>query len=165
MYTSDVDSAISSADVVIICVNTPATRKTPFTEQLGQQTDLTAFNAVVNTIARVSPAYKIVVNKSTVPINTLHSLEHKLPGKDLVSCPEFLAEGSAIRDLTHPQRVVIGTCSEPCFQVLKHLSPKNCPIVWCQDSSSAELGKLMANAMLAQRVSSINSITELCETT
>ena len=79
--------------------------------------------------------------------------------------PEFLSEGSAIRDLTNPSRVVIGTKDDNAFKILSDLSPKGCKVIRTKDTSSSELGKLMSNAMLAQRVSSINSLTELCEST
>jgi UDPglucose 6-dehydrogenase len=75
--------------------------------------------------------------------------EFEITNFEIVSCPEFLAEGSAIRDLISPQRVVIGTSSLESFEVLKLLSPKTCPIIRAQDTSSSELGKLLANAMLA----------------
>ena len=86
--------------------------------------------------------------------------------------PEFLAEGSAIRDLIKPQRVVIGTSNDQAFTLLKRLSQGDesdpgeaFPVIRTTDASSSEMGKLLCNAMLAQRISAINSMTQLCEET
>jgi UDPglucose 6-dehydrogenase len=85
--------------------------------------------------------------------------------------PEFLAEGSAINDLVNPQRVVIGTQNDFAFKIINRLvqgkseEPDDIKVIRTHDTSSSELGKLICNAMLAQRISSINSITQLCETT
>ena len=79
--------------------------------------------------------------------------------------PEFLAEGSAINDLVNPQRVVIGTDNDFAYEIISSLSPKNCKIIRTNNCASSELGKLMSNALLAQRISSVNSMTELCEKT
>ena len=81
-----------------------------------------------------------------------------------MSKPEFLAEGSAIRDLVSPQRVVIGTKSEKAFKIIERLVG-DVKIIRTEDTGSSELGKLLSNAFLAQRISSINSMTELCEKT
>ena len=172
-FTTECDRAIREADVIFISVNTPPKKSAPLSEpsaQLGIETDMRAFFSVVANIAKVCNGQsKIIVEKSTVPINTARQtikvLTEASVNCEVVSMPEFLAEGSAIRDLVYPQRVVIGTKSDEAFELLKQLCPRNCPIIRTIDTASSELGKLMANAMLAQRVSSINSLTALCEQT
>lgn len=109
-----------------------------------------------------------------MPVGTANALKDQLSKSlqvdsldsvvSVVNMPEFLAEGSAINDLVNPQRVVIGTKNETAFKIIARLVP-DVKIIRTHDTGSSELGKLLCNAMLAQRVSSMNAITELCEQT
>lgn len=141
---------------------------------------MNAFFSVVRAIARACKKckdyHKIIVEKSTVPLGTAKELRKVLQDElqmsdgeverhfSIVSKPEFLAEGSAIRDLMTPQRVVIGTKNEKAFKVIQRLVG-DVKIIRTEDTGSSELGKLLSNAFLAQRISSVNSMTELCEKT
>ena len=143
-----------------------------------------AFFSVVEQIGTLfdQKSHKIIVEKSTVPLGTALQMKERLvrhlgEGQDfdqyytLVNMPEFLAEGSAIQDLVNPQRVVIGTKNDSAYELLYRLtqgqseSPSHdiIPVIRTNDTASSELGKLMCNAMLAQRISAINSMTALCE--
>lgn len=111
---------------------------------------------------------KIVVEKSTVPVGTARNAEaflrqHSKFEFTVVSMPEFLAEGTAIADLISPDRVVIGTTCDQAFMCLSGLYPEKVRVIRAHQPSSSELAKLLSNAMLAQRISSINSVTAFCE--
>ncbi|XP_074566969.1 UDP-glucose 6-dehydrogenase 5-like [Curcuma longa] len=173
-FSTDVERHVSEADIVFISVNTPT--KTCGLGA-GKAADLTYWESAARTIADVSTSDKIVVEKSTVPVRTGESLKkiltHNSKGINyqILSNPEFLAEGTAVQDLLRPDRVLIGGLETPegqkAVQVLKdvyaHWVPEDRIItinLW-----SAELSKLVANAYLAQRISSINAISALCEAT
>lgn len=173
-FTTDVDAAIQEAEIIFVSVNTP-TKTTGI--GAGRAADLKYWELAARHIAKVANGPKIVVEKSTLPVRTAHSMARVLHANEsgntfqILSNPEFLAEGTAIDDLDKPDRVLIGGATdaegEKAVQrlawVYSHWVPKENIIttnLW-----SSELSKLVANAFLAQRISSINSISALCEAT
>lgn len=174
-FSTDVESAIDKADMIFISVNTPT--KT-YGIGKGMAADLKWIELCARQIAEVAKDNKIVVEKSTLPVRTAAALKDILDNTgngvkfQILSNPEFLAEGTAIEDLRNPDRVLIGgdTSTEEGREAMNALVriygswvPKENILttnVW-----SSELSKLTANAFLAQRVSSINAISELCERT
>ncbi|MGH0134253.1 UNVERIFIED_CONTAM: hypothetical protein FKN15_063184 [Acipenser sinensis] len=174
-FSTDVDDAIKEADLVFISVNTPT--KT-FGIGKGRAADLKYIEACARRIADVSNGCKIVVEKSTVPVRAAESIRRIFNANtrsslnfQVLSNPEFLAEGTAISDLKNPDRVLIGGDETPEGQraiealrsIYEHWVPKTKIIT--TNTWSSELSKLAANAFLAQRISSINSISALCEVT
>ncbi|GAA4646871.1 nucleotide sugar dehydrogenase [Pontixanthobacter gangjinensis] len=174
-FSTDVDAAIDKADMIFISVNTPT--KT-YGIGKGMAADLKYIELCARQIARVSKTDKIVVEKSTLPVRTAEALKNILDNTgngvnfQILSNPEFLAEGTAVDDLMDPDRVLIGgdidsakgkEAVDALVNVYAHWVPKSKILttnVW-----SSELSKLTANAFLAQRVSSINAMSELCEKT
>jgi len=173
-FYDDVEAHIDSADIIFVSVNTPTKA---FGEGAGRAADLQYWERTARTIARCSTTPKVVVEKSTLPVRTAEAIEDILHSAtshlefQVVSNPEFLAEGTAIRDLERPDRVLIGAHDTPegrramqeLVDVYRHWVPPDRIIttnLW-----SSELAKLTANALLAQRVSSINAISALCEKT
>lgn len=173
-FSTKVDEAIAEADMIFISVNTPT--KT-YGMGKGQAADLKYIELAARQIARVSTSDKIIVEKSTLPVRSAEALKSILDNTgngvkfQVLSNPEFLAEGTAVQDLHAPDRVLIGGEETPEGQeamqalvdVYANWVPKENILttnVW-----SSELSKLTANAFLAQRVSSINAISELCEHT
>jgi len=173
-FSTDVDKAIDEAEMVFISVNTPT--KT-YGKGKGMAADLKYIELCARQIARVAKQDKIIVEKSTLPVRTASAIKSILDNTgnnvafQILSNPEFLAEGTAVKDLLNPDRVLIGGDTTPegekAIQVLVDIYanwvPKERIIttnVW-----SSELSKLTANAFLAQRVSSINAMSELCEKT
>jgi len=173
-FTTDVDSAIRESSMIFVSVNTP-TKK--FGIGAGKAADLKNWELCARQIRRVANGPKIVVEKSTLPVRTAHSMEKVLNAnpKDIkfpvLSNPEFLAEGTAISDLTKPDRVLIGGGQDEegqkAVQKLAWIYGQWVPKeqILTVNLWSSELTKLVANAFLAQRVSSINSISALCEKT
>ncbi|CAI9096484.1 OLC1v1032645C1 [Oldenlandia corymbosa var. corymbosa] len=173
-FSNDVEKHVADADIVFVSVNTPTK-----TQGLGagKAADLTYWESAARMIADVSKSAKIVVEKSTVPVKTAEAIEkiltHNSKGIDfqILSNPEFLAEGTAIKDLYNPDRVLIGGRETPeglkavqaLKQVYAHWVPEEKII--CTNLWSAELSKLAANAFLAQRISSVNAMSALCEAT
>ena len=170
-FSTEVDAAIANADMVFLSVNTPT--KTHGIGA-GQASDLRWIEACTRQVAAAATGHTIVVEKSTLPVRTAEAVKTILDaahgeGKtfSVLSNPEFLAEGTAIRDLEDPDRVLIGgneaEALDALADVYAHWVPEERILrtnIW-----SSELSKLTANAFLAQRVSSINSIAELCEST
>ncbi|WP_116772122.1 nucleotide sugar dehydrogenase [Maribacter litoralis] len=173
-FSTKVDKAIDEAQMIFISVNTPT--KT-YGKGKGQAADLKFIELCARNIAQVAKDDKIVVEKSTLPVRTAQAIQNILDNTgnsvkfEILSNPEFLAEGTAIEDLIHADRVLIGGNDTPSGQAAKdalsavyeHWLPKERILqtnVW-----SSELSKLVANAFLAQRVSSINTISALCEKT
>ena len=173
-FSTEVDKAIDEADLIFISVNTPT--KTYGTGK-GMAADLKHIELCARQIAKVAKNNKIIVEKSTLPVRTAEALKSILDNTgngvqfQILSNPEFLAEGTAVQDLLHPDRVLIGGESTPeglkaiesLIDIYANWVPKERILttnVW-----SSELSKLVANAFLAQRVSSINAISELCEKT
>lgn len=173
-FTVDDVKPIEEADLIFISVNTPAKKQGL---GKGRAPDLQYIERAARRIAEVAKNPKIVVEKSTVPVKAAESistiLKHNCPSITfrVLSNPEFLSEGSAINDLLHPDRVLIGGDESPAgseaIQVLcsiyEHWVPKDRVIT--MSTWSSELSKLTANAFLAQRISSINAISSLCEVT
>lgn len=173
-FSSDVDKAILESEIIFLSVNTPT--KT-FGIGAGRAADLRYVERCARQIAAVAQGDKIVVEKSTLPVRTAQSIKQILTANaegrnfQILSNPEFLAEGTAIEDLESPDRVLIGGDPSEAGQVaVQKLVDiyKN----WVSEEKiittnlwSSELSKLTANAFLAQRISSINSISALCEAT
>jgi UDPglucose 6-dehydrogenase len=173
-FSTEVDKSIKEAQIVFISVNTPT--KT-YGEGKGQAADLKWIELCARQIAAASETDKIVVEKSTLPVRTAEAVKDILSNTgggvkfQILSNPEFLAEGTAVEDLQQADRVLIGGENSPegkeaiqaLVEVYAHWIPKEKILttnVW-----SSELSKLTANAVLAQRVSSINALSELCEVT
>lgn len=174
-FSTEVDLAIDEAEVIFISVNTPT--KT-YGSGKGMAADLKYVELCARQIARVATSDKIVVEKSTLPVKTAEAIQNILDNTgngvnfQILSNPEFLAEGTAMRDLAVPDRVLIGgdTLSEAGQTAIQALV--DVYAAWVPQENilttnvwSSELSKLTANAFLAQRVSSINSLSELCEAT
>ncbi|WP_276390810.1 nucleotide sugar dehydrogenase [Eudoraea chungangensis] len=173
-FSTEVDKAIDNSEIIFISVNTPT--KT-YGKGKGQAADLKYIELCARNIAKVAKTDKIVVEKSTLPVRTAEAIKSILDNTgngvnfEILSNPEFLAEGTAIDDLLNADRVLIGGQDTPSGQeakdalssIYEHWLPKERILqtnVW-----SSELSKLVANAFLAQRVSSINAISALCEKT
>ena len=173
-FSTDIDSAIKKAEMIFISVNTPT--KT-YGEGKGFASDLTYIEQSARHIGRVANTDKIIVEKSTLPVRTAEKIKEVLEAEsgynkfEVLSNPEFLAEGTAIEDLLNADRVLIGgdetesgkKAVEALVKIYNSWMPKERILitnVW-----SSELSKLAANAMLAQRISSINSLSALCEKT
>ncbi|MFO7572600.1 MAG: UDP-glucose/GDP-mannose dehydrogenase family protein [Gaiellaceae bacterium] len=160
-FTLDVGEAVDGADVVYVAVGTPPT--------YSGDADLSAVWTVVDELPRVERRL-VLAMKSTVPVGTGRIVRHRLDERGLdnvgyVSNPEFTAEGTAIRDFMHPDRVVIGAFDERDGDVLAQLHEGiDAPVVRC-DVASAEMVKLAANAALVTRISFINEIANVCEVT
>ncbi|QQT30852.1 nucleotide sugar dehydrogenase [Sphingobacterium multivorum] len=169
-FSTDVEAAIDEADMIFISVNTPT--KT-YGKGKGQAADLKYIELCARQIARVAQGDKIIVEKSTLPVRTAAALKSILDDTGngvnfaILSNPEFLAEGTAVADLHNPDRVLIGGEDEDAIQALVQIYAAWVPQerILTTNLWSSELSKLVANAFLAQRVSSINAISELCEVT
>jgi len=170
-FSTDVDSAIASADMVFLSVNTPTKTKGI---GAGQASDLRWIEACTRQVASAAKGHTIVVEKSTLPVRTAEAVQTILSaaqgeGKSfsVLSNPEFLAEGTAISDLESPDRVLIGGNDSQAVEALASIYSHWVPAerILRTNLWSSELSKLTANAFLAQRVSSINSIAALCEST
>lgn len=163
-FSTDVAFAIKSSDIVFICVGTPS--------QPSGEVDMSFVHAAARSIGQYMEDYKIIVNKSTVPVGTgdevgaIIAEVHPNADIDVVSNPEFLREGSAIDDFMHPDRVVIGASSrralEAVIDVYRPLYQSDVPMV-LTDVQSAEMIKYASNAMLAAKISFINEIANICE--
>ena len=174
-FTSELEKSISEADMIFISVNTPTKTKGV---GAGQAIDLKWVESSARQIAKYSKSHTIVVEKSTLPVKTAETIKkilissHDSENKEnktfsVLSNPEFLSEGNAINDLQNPDRVLIGGDDDNAIDLLSNIYlnwvPKDKILktnIW-----SAELSKLTANAFLAQRISSVNSISSLCEIT
>ncbi len=173
-FSTDTEKNIKAADIIFVSVNTPT--KT-FGEGAGMASDLQYWEATAHQIVKHSDSDKIIVEKSTLPVRTAEAMERILKTSnsnvkfEVISNPEFLAEGTAITDLLEADRVLIGShdsekgekAAQEIADIYRHWLPEEKIIttnLW-----SSELSKLIANAFLAQRISSINSISALCEKT
>jgi UDPglucose 6-dehydrogenase len=173
-FSSDIDLAIEKAEMIFISVNTPT--KT-YGEGKGFASDLTYIERSARHIAKVAKSDKIIVEKSTLPVKTAEKIKEVLEAEsdgikfEVLSNPEFLAEGTAIEDLLNSDRVLIGgnnsISGKRAVDTLKEIYSSWVPLdkILTTNVWSSELSKLASNAMLAQRVSSINSLTALCEAT
>ena len=173
-FSTDIDRAIDEAQMIFMAVNTPTKTEG---EGAGMAADLTFVEKCARKIADVSTTDKIVIEKSTLPVRTAEKIKDVLTSNnknvhfDILSNPEFLAEGTAIQDLFKSDRVLVGGEDTPegklavdaLVAIYERWTPKEKILttnVW-----SSELAKLASNAMLAQRISSINSLSALCEKT
>ncbi len=169
-FSTDTDAAIASADCIFISVNTPTKTEG---EGAGKASDLRFVEACTRQIAKAARDHTLVVEKSTLPVRSAEKVREVLDaagtGKtfDVLSNPEFLAEGTAIADLEKPDRVLIGCENPVAAQALVEVYANWVPTekILTTNVWSAEMAKLAANAMLAQRVSSINALSAFCEVT
>jgi len=173
-FSTGIEQGIAEADIIFVSVNTPT--KT-FGEGAGRAADLQYWEKTARQILQHSSGNKIVVEKSTLPVRTAQAMDRILNSNgrglrfEVVSNPEFLAEGTAVKDLEEPDRVLIGSHETPAGiaarKAVADLYAAWVPRERIIESNvwSAELSKLTANAFLAQRISSINSISALCEMT
>lgn len=169
-FSTEIEKAIDEADMIFISVNTPTKN---YGKGKGMAADLKFIELCARQIAKVATNDKIVVEKSTLPVRTAAALKSILhnTGSDvefhILSNPEFLAEGTAVQDLLHPDRVLIGGENDDAIAALVDIYSRwvSRDHILTTNLWSSELSKLTANAFLAQRVSSINSISELCEKT
>lgn len=174
-FTTDVAKAVQECDIIFVSVNTPTKRSGL---GAGRAASLCTWELAGRSIAKSALSSKIVIEKSTVPVRTAAALQRVLEcnrsdGVEFVilSNPEFLAEGTAIRDLNEPDRVLVGgpetALGKQAVDILVDVYANWVPRERIMTSNiwSSELSKLVANAFLAQRVSSINAISQLCEKT
>ncbi|MES2852810.1 MAG: nucleotide sugar dehydrogenase, partial [Bacteroidota bacterium] len=173
-FSTDVDKAIDEAQIIFISVNTPT--KT-YGKGKGMAADLKYIELCARQIARVAKDNKIVVEKSTLPVRTAEAIKSILDNTgngvqfQILSNPEFLAEGTAVQDLLNPDRILIGGDSsdegQKAIQALVDVYSNwvAADKILTTNVWSSELSKLTANAFLAQRISSINAMSELCEKT
>jgi UDPglucose 6-dehydrogenase len=173
-FSTEVDRAIAESDIIFVSVNTPTKS---YGIGAGRAADMTYIEACARQIARVAKGKKIVVEKSTLPVRTAESLKTVLRANSegaefqVLSNPEFLAEGTAVEDLQKPDRVLIGGETTPegmeAAELLASVYARWVPRdrIITTNLWSSELSKLVANAFLAQRISSINAISALCEAT
>ena len=164
-FSSDMKDTIKKSDIIFITVGTPPGR--------NHEADLCAVESVAGQIGKNMKSYKLIVNKSTVPVGTAE-LVKKIVRKnqtekfefDVISNPEFLREGEAVKDFTNPDRIVIGTDSEKAEEIMmsiyRGIARADKP-VFITDIKSAEMIKYASNAMLATRISFMNEIAQLCE--
>ena len=161
-FTTDTPEAVRGSEVIFITVGTPS--------RGGGDADLTAVAAVAETIALALTDYRLIVEKSTVPVRTgerirdqIHLLTRGGVPFDVACNPEFLREGSAIQDFLHPDRIVLGVTTERSERLLREVyKPFDCPIL-VTDLSTAELIKHASNAFLAMKISYINAVANICE--
>ena len=173
-FSTDIQGAVAEADVVFVAVNTPT--KT-FGQGAGRAADLQYWEKTAREIRQFATHDLVVVEKSTLPVRTATAMKRVLESGDgalrfeVLSNPEFLAEGTAIADLESPDRVLVGSDETPSglearaalVDVYAEWVPRDRILV--TNVWSSELSKLAANAFLAQRISSVNALTELCERT
>jgi UDPglucose 6-dehydrogenase len=161
-FTASIAEGVEKSDVIFIAVPTPP--------QADGSVDLSFIEKVARDIAASITSYKIVVDKSTVPVNTGDKVAETIKRYcksgaefDVVSNPEFLREGFAVEDLMHPDRVVIGVRTQKPVQAMKEIyTPFKAPII-VTDINSAELIKHAANSFLALKISYINAVSAICE--
>ncbi|GBC59917.1 UDP-glucose 6-dehydrogenase [Desulfonema ishimotonii] len=173
-FSTDIEDGIRSSEIIFVSVNTPT--KT-FGTGAGMAADLQYWEKTARQIRDCADSPKIIVEKSTLPVKTAQAMQRILTAGDyknrfeVLSNPEFLAEGTAISDLEHPDRVLIGSAETPgglkardeLVEIYANWVPQARILttsIW-----SSELSKLVSNAFLAQKISSINSISALCEKT
>ena len=175
-FSIEIEECIAEADIIFISVNTPTKKKGL---GAGYASDLKWVDSSARIVAKYAKGHTIIVEKSTVPVRTAELIrkilvssqekEDKHTGKSfsVLSSPEFLAEGSAIKDLENPDRVLIGGDDQDSIKKLSLIYQNWIPKskIFITNLWSSELSKLTANAFLAQRISSINSISALCEPT
>lgn len=162
LFSSNIREAVRKSEVIFICVGTPSKE--------DGEADLSFVEYVSREIALSMPSYRLIVEKSTVPVNTGEWVEHTINvfnkrriGFDVASNPEFLREGSAIEDFMHPDRIVIGVKSKKARDILTELyKPLKAQMV-VTDIKSAEIIKHASNSFLATKISFINAISDICD--
>ena len=174
-FTTEIRAAVAAADLIFVSVGTPTKS---YGIGAGRAADLRYVESAARLIAEVSHGHKIIVEKSTIPVKTASAIKAILAANssseatfDVLSNPEFLAEGTAVADLENPDRILIGgeltpggnAAVEALVSIYAHWIPRQ--RILTTNLWSSELSKLVANAFLAQRISSINSISALCEAT
>ncbi len=163
-FSSSIAEAVRHGAIIFMCLPTPP--------KDNGEADLSAVEYVANEIARNLTEYRLIVEKSTVPVQTGEWIQRTIQARvasgiefDVASNPEFLREGTAVKDFLHPDRVVIGTDSERAAALLVRLyEPLNAPLL-LTDIKSAELIKHSANAYLSMKISFINAVAHICELT
>jgi UDPglucose 6-dehydrogenase len=160
-FTTDTDEAVRASEIVFITVGTPQGEE--------GEADMSYVIEAASEIAASTRGYKIIVNKSTMPVGSTRLVEKVIKDKaegeefDVISNPEFLREGTAVRDFMSPDRIVIGTESQKAAGIMAELyRPLNAPL-FITDPASAEMIKYASNAFLATKVSFINAIANICE--
>ncbi|MGK7391752.1 MAG: UDP-glucose dehydrogenase family protein [Candidatus Cyclobacteriaceae bacterium M2_1C_046] len=162
-FTTDLQAAVKDAEIIFLCLPTPP--------GVDGQADLSAVLKVAGQLGNMITEYKVIVNKSTVPVGTADRVRAAIAENadtefDVVSNPEFLREGAAVEDFMKPERVVIGTSSERAAEVMTTLYEpfvrSGNPII-VMDERSSELTKYAANAMLATKITFMNEIANICE--
>jgi len=161
-FTSDISKAINKSDIIFICVGTPSKKN-------SSSVNLIHVLKVAKAILKYSKKKKIIVTKSTVPVGTGDQIEKTLKSKkkfSIISNPEFLREGEAVRDFRYPDRIVIGSNDKSSFKMMKKLY---LPLInkgakyFTTNRNGAELIKYASNAFLATKITFINEIANLCE--
>lgn len=161
-FTTDIASAVKQSTVIFIAVGTPPKE--------NGEADLTGIENVARAIAKSMDSYRLIVEKSTVPVETGKWVKHTIEINkkknidfDVASNPEFLREGSAIEDFMHPDRIVVGVSSQKAQRLLRELyGGINAPLL-VTDIKSAELIKHASNSFLALKISFINAVSKICE--
>ncbi|NGP76445.1 UDP-glucose/GDP-mannose dehydrogenase family protein [Balneolaceae bacterium YR4-1] len=162
-FTTDLEEAVKDAEIIFLCLPTPP--------GADGQADLSAVLKVAGQLGKMITDYKVIVNKSTVPVGTADRVREAVAENtdaefDVVSNPEFLREGAAVEDFMKPERVVIGTSSERAAELMTTLYEpfvrSGNPII-VMDERSSELTKYAANAMLATKITFMNEIANICE--
>jgi UDPglucose 6-dehydrogenase len=161
-FTSDLETAVRKSEVIFICVGTPP--------QEDGSTDMGQVESAARGIAAAMDRYKVIVNKSTVPVGTgdfvrniIETNKRRNVDFDVVSNPEFLREGSAIQDTLHPDRIVIGAPNQiVAMKILELYAPLERPMI-ITDVASAEMIKYASNAFLATKISFANAIANICD--
>lgn len=161
-FTTSIEEGVKASEIIFISVGTP--------QKPDGTADMTLIEAVTRKISQTIDSYKVVVEKSTVPVKTGKWINKKLNSNrgvncDVVSNPEFLREGSALNDFMNPDRIVIGTTSERAKKIMTELyKPLKAPII-ITDIETAELIKHASNCFLALKISFINAVATICEKT
>jgi UDPglucose 6-dehydrogenase len=163
-FTTNIREGVRNSEVVFLCIGTPPLP--------NGKPDLKALTAAVKEIAASMSGYKLIVEKSTMPVKTGEWLTELLNAElpkgasfDIAAVPQFLREGNAVRDFMHPDRIIIGAEAEKAIDILVNIySPLNAPLL-VTNVNSAELIKHASNAFLAMKISFINSIAQVCEKT
>ncbi|MFB0564872.1 MAG: UDP-glucose/GDP-mannose dehydrogenase family protein [Candidatus Aminicenantaceae bacterium] len=163
-FNSDLNNTIRSSDVIFVCVNTP--------QREDGSADMSFVEGVSRTIAENLNSYKLVVEKSTVPVKTSMWIKRTISlyrrskiDFDIASNPEFLREGSAVQDFLNPDRIIIGAETERAMDILMKIYQKFKDRIVITNIETAELIKHASNSFLAMKISYINLISELCEKT
>lgn len=162
LFTTDLKSAVRKSEIIFIAVGTPS--------KADGDADLSYVENVAKTVAKEITGYKLIVEKSTVPVQTgervretIRQFARKGASFDVASNPEFLREGSAVRDFMNPDRVILGAESERAKKILIDLyKPLKCPVL-VTDLKSAEIIKHASNSFLAMKISFINAISRVCD--